>query len=94
MAADDIAAVNLPPIVPTGDTPPHDSRRGSNEKSRGKDKAKNQNQNQNSNPDKDRHPSDPADPNRQQPEPHLRERKAPHADVDFELPEHELDKFA
>lgn len=85
MAADDIAAVNLPPVMPTSDAPPDKSRQ-ENEKNKHKGKSQKRNQ--------ERQDIEPAKPQSRQPKPKLREGKSPDADINFEPPEHELDKFA
>jgi hypothetical protein len=81
--ADDISSVNLPPIASTGDAPPHDSHRGSND---GNKKKKN--------PDEPKNESAGQNKGTGSPQPEAREKKPPSSDVDFERTEHELDSFA
>ncbi len=81
--ADDISPVNLPPIASTGDAPPHDSRRGSNDRNK---------KNKNTDKSKDGSAEQNNDSRSQQPK--GREKKSPSPDIDFERTEHELDRFA
>lgn len=81
--ADDISPVNLPPIASTGDAPPHDSRRGSNDRNK-----------KNKNPEKPKDEGTEQNNDSDSPKPKGREKKSPSSDVDFERAEHELDSFA
>ena len=81
--AEDISPVNLPPIASTSDAPPHDSRRGSNDRNK-----------KNKNTDKPRDQSTEQNGDSGSPQPKGREKKSPSSDVDFERTEHELDRFA
>lgn len=80
--ADDISPVNLPPIASTGDAPPRDSCRGSNDRNK---------KNKNSGGSKDEGAGQKKDTDSP---PKRREKKSPSVDVDFERTEHELDRFA
>jgi hypothetical protein len=81
--ADDISPVTLPPIASTGDAPPHDSRRGSNDRNK-----------KNKNPEKPKDDSAEQNSDSGSQKPKGRENKSPSSDVDFERTEHELDRFA
>ena len=80
MAADDLLAVNLPPIISTGNTSPRGSRQenGDTEKSK-KDKKDKKDQKDQKLPTVQSEQS---------------ARDKTKTDVDFEPPEHELDRFA
>jgi hypothetical protein len=81
MAADDLSPVNLPPVAPSSDAPPHDSRPG-NDKRQGRDK------------NKDKQKESPRDQKHPTPPPKNSEKQPPSSDIDFERAEHELDRFA
>jgi hypothetical protein len=81
--ADDISPVNLPPIASTGDA--HDSGRGSNDRQK-------KNKNKDADKPKDESTGQGSDSGSQPPE--SREKKSPSSDVEFDLPQHELDRFA
>jgi hypothetical protein len=83
MAADNLSPVNLPPVAPTSDAPPHDSRAG-NDKRKDRDKNKN----------KDKQKESPRDQEHRTPSPRNNEKQLPSSDIDFERAEHELDRFA
>jgi hypothetical protein len=81
--ADDISPVNLPPMASIGDAPLHDSGRGNNDRNK---------KNKNADKPKDESAGQNSDSGSQPPK--GREKKSPSSEVDFERPEHELDRFA
>jgi hypothetical protein len=81
--ADDISPVNLPPIASTGDAPPRDSGRGSNDRNK-----------KNKQPDEPKTESAGRNKDTGNEQPDTREKKSPSRDVEFERIEHELDSFA